>query len=125
MAASWNTEALGKAARVMADEQRAKHNIMVNQTGGDSPMHGALTLTPTLTLTLTLTLTRQAGALLCVVLGFELNICTRTLLGFTAVAAVEAWTCVRPVACLSGVRPLTIGTVNWVEQLQGLRAGPV
>ena len=44
MAASWDIDLLHDAARVMADEQRAKHNIAVNQTGGDSPMDYGLDL---------------------------------------------------------------------------------
>ena len=44
MAASWDIDLLHDAARVMADEQRAKHNIAVNNTGGDSPMDYGLDL---------------------------------------------------------------------------------
>ena len=44
MAASWDVDLLHDAARVMADEQRAKHNIAINQTGGDSPMDYGLDL---------------------------------------------------------------------------------
>ena len=38
MAASFDVAALHAAARVMSDEQRAKHNIKRRETGGDSTM---------------------------------------------------------------------------------------
>ena len=44
MAASWDVAALFGAARVMSDEQRAKHNIKTAETGGDSIMDYGLDL---------------------------------------------------------------------------------
>ena len=44
MAASWDVAALHGAARVMSDEQRAKHNIKTAETGGDSIMDYGLDL---------------------------------------------------------------------------------
>eukprot|EP01051_Picozoa_sp_SAG22_P012543 SAG22_NODE_1314_length_4773_cov_3.303594_2_plen_210_part_00 len=44
MAASWDVDALHGAARVMSDEQRAKHNINIAETGGDSEMDYGLDL---------------------------------------------------------------------------------
>jgi len=44
MAAAWDVDALHDAARVMADEQRAKHNVKLAETGGDSPMDYGLDL---------------------------------------------------------------------------------
>ena len=44
MAASWDAPGLHAAARVMADEQRAKHNLKIAETGGDSVMDYGLDL---------------------------------------------------------------------------------
>ena len=44
MAASWDPAGLRRAARVMSDEQRAKHNIMKAQQGGNSIMDYGLDL---------------------------------------------------------------------------------
>eukprot|EP01062_Namystynia_karyoxenos_P059329 TRINITY_DN50774_c0_g1_i1.p1 TRINITY_DN50774_c0_g1~~TRINITY_DN50774_c0_g1_i1.p1 ORF type:complete len:790 (+),score=201.72 TRINITY_DN50774_c0_g1_i1:72-2372(+) len=44
MAATFDPEWLRRAARVMADEQRAKHNVKLQETGGDSPMDYGLDL---------------------------------------------------------------------------------
>jgi hypothetical protein len=44
MAASWDVVGLHAAARVMADEQRAKHNLKLAETGGDSTMDYGLDL---------------------------------------------------------------------------------
>lgn len=44
MAASWDVASLHAAARIMSDEQRAKHNIKTAETGGDSIMDYGLDL---------------------------------------------------------------------------------
>ena len=44
MAASFDVDALHAAARVMSDEQRAKHNIKLRETGGNSVMDYGLDL---------------------------------------------------------------------------------
>ena len=44
MAASFDVDALHAAARVMSDEQRAKHNIKLKETGGNSVMDYGLDL---------------------------------------------------------------------------------
>eukprot|EP01049_Picozoa_sp_SAG25_P008717 SAG25_NODE_808_length_5244_cov_2.525948_4_plen_278_part_00 len=44
MAASFDVDALHAAARVMSDEQRAKHNIKLKETGGNSIMDYGLDL---------------------------------------------------------------------------------
>lgn len=44
LAATWSRSLLRRAARVMADEQRAKHNAAVRASGGDSPMNYGLDL---------------------------------------------------------------------------------
>jgi beta-glucosidase len=44
MAASWDVPSLNGAARIMSDEQRAKHNIKIAETGGDSVMDYGLDL---------------------------------------------------------------------------------